>query len=209
MIKGTFDLFLTLGAGWVLWLLLACSLIAVSVFLNRWKELRNQERVGFLLWNKKFSCWLDLGLPQEWKTEAPLYFENYPCVESKTLLWLSKQDEGAQVEKRLLSRLQMEQLSLEKYLSILGTLGNAAPFIGLLGTVLGIIKAFVEISHSDLSSQGNGILSMSGGLGEALVTTAAGLLIAIPCVMAYNFYQRKMKAILNRTQSLAGFVLGS
>jgi biopolymer transport protein ExbB len=93
----------------------------------------------------------------------------------------------------------IERLKLERNLAILGTLGNSAPFIGLFGTVLGIIKAF-----SDLGSAANGGLnSISGGLAEALVTTATGLLVALPSAIAFNYFQRKMKTISSRASSLS------
>ncbi len=85
-----------------------------------------------------------------------------------------------------------EKLKLEKYLNILGTMGNIAPFIGLLGTVVGIIRAF-----HDLSVSGSGGPSVvAAGIAEALITTAAGLVVAIPSVVAYNYFQRRIGTIM-------------
>lgn len=82
---------------------------------------------------------------------------------------------------------------LEKRLGILATFGNNAPFIGLFGTVLGIINAF----HS-LSKEGSefGVNAVMGGISEALVATAVGLFVAIPSVIAYNYFVRKIKMML-------------
>jgi biopolymer transport protein ExbB/TolQ len=78
-----------------------------------------------------------------------------------------------------------EMLKLvEQRLAILGTIANAAPFIGLLGTVIGIIKAFHTISMNT----GGGITMVAGGISEALISTAAGLGVAIPASMLYNYY---------------------
>ena len=74
---------------------------------------------------------------------------------------------------------------LERNLAFLGTLGNNAPFIGLLGTVMGIVTAFQMMA----ASGSGGLGTVSAGIAEALVTTAFGLLVAIPAVMAFNFLQ--------------------
>ncbi|MEK7729357.1 MAG: MotA/TolQ/ExbB proton channel family protein, partial [candidate division KSB1 bacterium] len=85
-----------------------------------------------------------------------------------------------------------EKLKLEKYLNILGTMGNIAPFIGLLGTVVGIMRAF-----QDLSNAGSGGPSVvAAGIAEALLTTAAGLVVAIPSVVAYNYFQRRIATLM-------------
>ena len=81
---------------------------------------------------------------------------------------------------------------LEKRLGILATFGNNAPFIGLFGTVLGVINAFHGLSLDNEF----GISAVMGGISEALVATAAGLFVAIPSVMAYNYFVRKIKMML-------------
>ncbi|OHE11896.1 MAG: flagellar motor protein MotA, partial [Sulfurimonas sp. RIFOXYC2_FULL_36_7] len=80
------------------------------------------------------------------------------------------------------------RILLEKRLGILATFGNNAPFIGLFGTVLGIINAFHTLSKGDEF----GINAVMGGISEALVATAAGLFVAIPSVIAYNYFIRKI-----------------
>jgi biopolymer transport protein ExbB len=74
--------------------------------------------------------------------------------------------------------------TLDARLALLGTIANAAPFIGLLGTVIGIIRAF----HSISLNTGGGVTTVSGGISEALVSTAAGLAVAIPASMIYNYF---------------------
>ena len=75
---------------------------------------------------------------------------------------------------------------------ILGTLGNNAPFIGLLGTVLGVIRAFHDLG----ASAGQGPEVVMQGISEALVATAVGILVALPCVAFYNFLQKRIKDAL-------------
>ncbi len=84
------------------------------------------------------------------------------------------------------------KLLLEKRLGILATFGNNAPFIGLFGTVLGVLKAFHDLGVSNEF----GIKVVMEGISEALVATALGLFVAIPCVVAYNYFVRKIKTIL-------------
>lgn len=89
------------------------------------------------------------------------------------------------------------RILLEKRLGILATFGNNAPFIGLFGTVLGIINAFHTLSKGDEF----GINAVMGGISEALVATAAGLFVAIPSVIAYNYFIRKIKMLLLETEA--------
>jgi len=84
------------------------------------------------------------------------------------------------------------RLRLEARLGILATFGNNAPFIGLFGTVLGVIDAF----HTLGSDASFGVEAVMGGISEALVATATGLFVAIPSVIAYNYFTRRIKTIL-------------
>ncbi|MCP3677212.1 MAG: MotA/TolQ/ExbB proton channel family protein [Deltaproteobacteria bacterium] len=81
-----------------------------------------------------------------------------------------------------------EIADLERYLGVLGTIGNTAPFVGLFGTVLGIIRAF----HDLAGAEGAGPSVVADGIAEALVATAAGLFVAIPAVIAYNYFTRRV-----------------
>lgn len=96
--------------------------------------------------------------------------------------------------KNSLKELSIAQIKLvlEKRLGVLATFGNNAPFIGLFGTVLGVIDAF----HSLASDNNLGVSTIMGGISEALVATAAGLFVAIPSVIAYNYFVRRIKMIL-------------
>ena len=93
------------------------------------------------------------------------------------------------LEELMHTKLKEERMKLEKFLGILGTLGNVSPFIGLFGTVVGIIKAF-----RDLAASGTGGPSVvARGIAEALVATAAGLLVAIPAVIIFNYFNKRLK----------------
>ena len=96
------------------------------------------------------------------------------------------------VERALLRASLAETTELEKNLSFLATTGSTAPFIGLFGTVWGIMHAFVNLSAN---TGDMGIQTVAGPIAEALIATAIGLLAAIPSVMAYNFFNQKIKVL--------------
>jgi biopolymer transport protein ExbB len=97
------------------------------------------------------------------------------------------------IEKNMLNYQPLQlKLSLEKRLGILATFGNNAPFIGLFGTVLGVMQAFHDLGKSSEF----GVKVVMEGISEALVATALGLFVAIPSVIAYNYFVRKIKTIL-------------
>ena len=81
--------------------------------------------------------------------------------------------------------------SLERYIGALGTIAAVAPLLGLLGTVLGMIKVFVAIELQGTGNAG----ALAGGISEALITTAAGLLVAIPAMIAHRFYIRRIDSL--------------
>ncbi len=104
-------------------------------------------------------------------------------------------DERSQIIKRaervLRSSIQDEASYLERYLVFLATTGNITPFVGLFGTVLGIISAFQQIGLQGTAS----IASVAPGIAEALIATAAGLAAAIPAVIAYNYFLNKIRQV--------------
>jgi len=132
-------------------------------------------------------------------------FQNFTGLSGRILrTGLLQSQRGAHaVEEEILSVTSKEKQRLEKRMIILGTLGNNAIYIGLFGTVLGVIKAF-----HDLSENGNsGPEVVMQGLSEALIATAVGLLVALPCVVAYNILQKQIKDLLLDTESLARLLL--
>ena len=106
------------------------------------------------------------------------------------------------VEEKLQIALSEQRLLLERNLGFLGTMGNTAPLIGLLGTVWGIMRAFHDMART--GSAGPSVVA--AGVAEALFTTAAGLLVAVPAVMLYNHFTRRISVMLtvaeNRTRSI-------
>ena len=100
-------------------------------------------------------------------------------------------------------KIRIETTKLERYTGIIGTIGNIAVYIGLFGTVLGIIRAF-----HDISAAGSGGMSIViGGVAEALVCTAVGLSVAIPAVVFYNFFNRRVERFVNDMELCASELL--
>ena len=94
-------------------------------------------------------------------------------------------EENIDRKVELLGKKEREQQNLKRGLNLLATVGSTAPFVGLLGTVVGIINAFQQMA----ATGSGGLATVSAGISEALITTAFGLLVAIPAVMAYNYMQ--------------------
>lgn len=115
---------------------------------------------------------------------------------------LSSFETSEQVEKAHSSLLNQKKKEMEKGLPVLGTLGATAPFIGLLGTVLGIIVSFGELSKGAGSTN-----TVMFSLAEALILTAVGLIVAIPAVISFNVFSRKTKLILNEAEGLKDLYL--
>lgn len=106
-------------------------------------------------------------------------------------------DSTEKIDRGVQAFLQNEKKNLDQGLAVLGTLGSTTPFVGLLGTILGIIVAFGELSTGQIDSQ-----KVMYALAEALILTAVGLAVAIPAVIAFNVYNRKMLLFLKECETL-------
>ncbi|MBI4643988.1 MAG: MotA/TolQ/ExbB proton channel family protein [Deltaproteobacteria bacterium] len=192
---------LALGGGaWVLGLLILLSIASVAVMLER-ARIFYRGRFAEETFVSEIEPLLAAGA---W-SEAAARCETAPGFEPQVLLAGLRQVQrgrSAAEETMEAERIRLGQV-LEKRLGFLGSLGANAPFIGLFGTVLGIIHAFKDLS---LTEGGGGPAVMSG-IAEALVATAVGLLVAIPAVMAYNFFHRRLHTILERSQRLSRILL--
>jgi len=100
------------------------------------------------------------------------------------------------IDQALSKELFQQKKLMDKGLSVLGTLGSTTPFIGLLGTILGIIVAFGELSQGKADT--NAIMF---ALAEALILTAVGLFVAIPAVIAFNYYSKKIRSFFDQVNS--------
>jgi biopolymer transport protein ExbB/TolQ len=182
------------GGDWVIWALALSSVAAVAAIYDR-VVLLKAEKAALAALRKPF---LD-ALGDDDLESARKALDAHPGAAaralSETLGELSRGTEAAL--EHLGAALADEKRRLEHRMLLLGTLGNNAPFIGLFGTVLGVIKAF-----HDLAQSGSGPEVVMSGLSEALVATAVGLLVALPCVFAFNNLQKAVKNIMSETEAL-------
>jgi biopolymer transport protein ExbB/TolQ len=98
------------------------------------------------------------------------------------------------------SQLGRKKKDLERGMSYLGTLGSNAPFIGLFGTVIGVIEAFHQLGEGQNKAAMGNVMS---GIAEALVATGVGLFVAIPAVVAYNIFQKKIADVEGNVEAIA------
>lgn len=192
--------FALLGAGWVLWVLIALSFGCITIGVERAFFLRRDGSDPTAL-GSAVQRFLDAG-------DAPALraqLSQMGGFEARILgagLELAPYGVSA-VEKAMTGTATAERMRMERGLAFLGTVGSNAPFVGLFGTVLGIIQAFHDLSFD----QGDASKVVMAGISEALVATAVGLLVAIPAVVLYNGFNRWVKARLGRVESLADLVL--
>jgi biopolymer transport protein ExbB len=176
------------GGSWVIYLLFALSVLALAVIIERaiviTRQSRFQENTLPSLMGK-----LEDETPEQ--ILASLRPDTVLCRVAKELIDHASKG-NLVLERHLETRIALERRYLEKRLVILGTLGNNAPFIGLLGTVLGVIRAFHDLG----ASAGQGPEVVMQGISEALVATAVGILVALPCVAFFNFFQKRVKDTL-------------
>ncbi len=199
----------------VLFLLLLFSVASWAIILTKWRTFRAQDRQEqrFLgMYGRAqdldelrkqarrmptsssavvFIGIMDRVAPESKKSEGT-FFSSSPNPADKI------QGADRYYLDRVASHLMQEQIAVkEAYLPFLATTGNIAPFVGLLGTVLGIIDAFQEIGKQGTASIG----AVAPGVAEALVATAAGLFTAIPAVVAYNYFLTRVHKSLTRVEA--------
>jgi biopolymer transport protein ExbB/TolQ len=173
-----------ISAGWpVLSILFIGSIVTFAVIYERWKIFSKIKLDSNTLLDSirttpdrhKILNWCE-------KSDQPL------AVITKTIY---KSDSREEKERLLQRCIQSLVQKLESRLSVLGTIASVAPFIGLLGTVIGIIKSFQAVSAT--SAGGASLVAL--GIAEALVGTAAGLIVAIPALLGYNFFVNKLRVL--------------
>jgi biopolymer transport protein ExbB len=194
--------FTLLGSEWVLWLLLGLSVLSVAVMVERAIYL-GSVRIDFDALATKLLTFLREGdLSGARKALAGMRAPESQVAAAGLEQAGRGGDAVSEAMAGAKSRLRLE---LERNLGVLGTLGNNAPFIGLFGTVLGIIKAFADLSRN----QTGGAAAVMSGISEALVATAVGLMVAIPAVIGFNFFQGRVRRVLGRVDTMAHLILAA
>lgn len=184
------------GAEVILWLLAILSVLSVGMMLERWLTLRQVKNNS-----SRIKGRLREALQTHNLEDLEDLSKDRDSLEGRALAYGLRhvKENGANgLEEIFNSYALIERPQLERSLNFLATVGSNAPFIGLLGTVLGIMKAFRDLSVN--SGAGNQAVML--GIAEALVATAVGLTVAIPAVVAYNYFQRQVKLSLQSLETV-------
>jgi biopolymer transport protein ExbB/TolQ len=189
-------------AEWVLWLLFALSAVSIAIIAERWIFYRKHS-VNIDEIRSHLSTHLKTGD----FAGAAEYLKNYDSLETNVVLFgLRDHKCGPESVQDLINGAEgREQARFEKRLNFLATVASNAPFIGLFGTVLGIIRAFNDLS-SNMSEASGAVMA---GIAEALIATAVGLMVAIPAVIAFNLLKSRVKGFVNNLHLLSGVLLAS
>lgn len=184
------------GAGWIMWTLIGLSIASLAVVVDRTiAMLRSRDDIGRLRAALLPALRArDFGAASELAADSRSY-------EARVLeAGLEAAADGPEAaEQRMAGASSLARLSMEQRLAFLGTVGSNAPFVGLLGTVIGIVRSFAALD----ASGGRVSASLMSEVGEALIATAVGILVALPAVAAFNAFQRIIKARLSRADALS------
>jgi biopolymer transport protein ExbB len=197
-------LMLAMGASPVMYLMILLSIVSLGIALERALYLfRRSDDVEALA--RKLEAHLADGdidgakvrLAQSASPEAHV-----------VLAGLAKVEGGARAaSEAMTAATTVERMKLERGLAFLGTLGNNAPFLGLFGTVIGIIMAFEQLGRGGMSTGAGAPTEVMSSIAEALVATAVGLAVAIPSVATYNYFQRRVRTVLASTSAMTHVLL--
>ena len=199
-IGGTFWKFMHQG-GPVMWVLLVMSIIAVAVIVERWIVLRKAKiNVNEFLAKLRKALIVNKSLRDAIKI-CEQYRGPLASIMKAGLLKYGQPKED--IEKTIETAALHEMARLERRLVILASVANVAPLLGFFGTVSGMIQSFEALAEQGLSNPG----AVAAGISEALVTTAAGLLVAIPVQLAYNFFMNSINKSVRDIETSTNMLL--
>lgn len=187
-----------LGAEWVLWLLLILSVLSLGAWIERWWFFRNNRRLGLAVVAdvERHLTEGDINAAHD-RLSADRSVEGR--VVFRALRWRSGGPSALQDGAS--AALAAERDTLEKSQNLFGTLGNNAPFIGLFGTVIGVIVAFHHLG-GDGTPGSAAMDKVMFGIAEALVATGVGIFVAIPAVVAFNIGQKNISDVEARVERM-------
>ena len=191
---------LNLGAEWVLWILVLLGLVNGLIMLER-AIFYIKRRVDIHALRQTFEQKLKA---RDFDAAASL-LRGLESMEARVVLFGLREwqrGEGA-VQELMSGAIATEKNRYDRGLGFLGTIGNNAPFIGLFGTVLGIIGAFANLGNSG----GQASDAVMHAISEALIATGVGLLVAIPAVIGFNIFKSALKKSVAQTELLGGTLL--
>ncbi|MCB1554009.1 MAG: MotA/TolQ/ExbB proton channel family protein [Xanthomonadales bacterium] len=173
------------AGGWVMWPILGCAVLAVGIILERFWTLRRGSAIPPSL-GQEVRDWAASNRLDPAHLEA--LKQNSPLGELLAAALEVRHRPREQIKERVEDIGRHIAHELERFLNTLGTIAGVAPLLGLLGTVFGMIRMFLGILKSGVGDASR----LAGGIGEALVTTAAGLCVAIPALMFYRYFRGRV-----------------
>lgn len=184
------------AGGWLMVPIILCSIAALAIIGERFWSLRQDKvtprNLVAQVWHWRKSNQLSQERVLALRNSSPLgrvlASGLLNMAHSREVMKESLEETGRQVV-----------LELERYLNTLGTIASISPLLGLLGTVLGMIKVFTAITTQGVGNPG----VLAGGISEALITTAAGLTVAIPSLMFYRYFRGKVDALVLKMEEEA------
>ena len=194
-----------LGSEWVLWLLISLSILSIAIMIERALFYAARKLDGKAVGDRMVPLLEkgDLG-------SAKALLEGDSMETHVVREGLTHYARGFETVREMMEgELLRQRARFERRLIFLGTLGNNAPFIGLFGTVLGIIRAFRDLAVTDPTKTGANAQAVMFGISEALVATAVGLAVALPAVVAFNYFKSVVKGKVTSTEALSRVVYAS
>ncbi len=187
---------LVTAGGWLMAPIIACSIIAFAIIAERLWSLRIKRVIPSEL---AAQVW-------EWAKDRKLDVERMQALRASSPLGrilaagLSNRNASREIMKEAIEDTGRHVVhELERYINTLGTIAAISPLLGLLGTVIGMIKVFSAITTQGVGNPA----ALAGGISEALITTAAGMVVAIPSLMAYRYFRGKVALLVIRMEQQA------
>lgn len=180
----------------VLWILLVLSVLSIGMILERYFALKKVSAES-----ERIRARVKVALQSNSLEDVEDLAKDPNSIEGRAAGYALKHMKGSGskgLEEVFNSFALTERPDLEKHLGFLATVGSNAPYVGLFGTVLGIMKAFNDLATAPEAGQ----QTVMAGISMALVATAAGLFVAIPAVASYNYYSKKVKGIFHNLESV-------
>ncbi|MFO0750096.1 MAG: MotA/TolQ/ExbB proton channel family protein [Myxococcota bacterium] len=189
------------GAEWVMYILIACSVLSIAIMIERGLYMRS-IRGDFATFIQSLTQRLNSSEPLE---KVASWCAKQMSVEARVAaVGLGRaSDNFRAIEESMAATMVATKIKLDRGMTVLATLGNNTPFIGLFGTIIGIIQAFKKLSDSKSVDPG----IVMGSISEALSATAVGLVVAIPAVIAYNSFGRVIKTKMANSDATARILM--
>ena len=189
------------AGGWLMLPIVLCSIVALVIILERAKKLRLQSVAPRHLREQMITRLRESGDID--RTSLMNVKEKTPLGDVLATGLMYRKYGLESMTMHMQNRASVQIHALEKNINMLGTIGAIAPLLGLLGTVLGIIASFLAVTDGGMKDP----TMLASGVSQALITTAGGMFVAIPALMAYRYFQRRIVDINARFETEAGLLI--